>query len=356
MSKLRSGIAGRIALVAFASAAVAMAIVAAGVLVVGAEAFTTLMVEAGESAAHAHEMYDTSVGRILLVAVLIASLASVALALLLSSVLAKPLDELGTAARRIANGDYAARVLREGPEEILTLADSFNQMAEALDDQERLRRDFIANASHELRTPLTNLQGYLEALRDGVLTAETATYQSLWEEADRLVRLARSLDGLAEGDRTGSSHVRNLDLAPILSAAVELVSPALESRNVRVERRWPAVLRAKGDPDHLAQVLGNLLQNAARYTPDGGEVTVAAEIRPHSVLVSVSNTGEPIPEQELGNVFERFYRLEKSRDPARGGAGIGLAIVKQLVEASGGTVGAESSGGHNRFWFTLRAS
>ena len=114
--------------------------------------------------------------------------------------LARPLEEVGGAARRIAEGDYAARVPREGPEEIASLADSFNQMAASLERQEAMRRDFIANAAHELRTPLTNLQGYLEALRDGVITPDRATYESLWEEAERLVRLSRSLDALAEGD------------------------------------------------------------------------------------------------------------------------------------------------------------
>src|SRR5207244_7633768 len=114
--------------------------------------------------------------------------------------------------RRVADGDYAARVPREGPEEIASLADSFNQMAAALAEQERVRRDFITNAAHELRTPLTNLQGYLEALRDGVIDADSATYRSLLEEADRLVRLAHSLDALAADEPGGGPTVREIDL------------------------------------------------------------------------------------------------------------------------------------------------
>jgi signal transduction histidine kinase len=219
-----------------------------------------------------------------------------------------------------------------------------------------MRREFIANAAHELRTPLTNLQGYLEALRDGVISADRETYDSLWEEADRLVRLARSLDALAEGEREDRPARRvELDLAAILEASVELVRPALEARGVALERRWPAALPARGDPDQLAQVLANLLQNAVRYTPDGGRVTVSGEVRPRSVLVGVANTGEQIPAADLARVFERFYRVEKSRDRAHGGAGIGLAIVKGLVEAGGGKVGAESSAAETRFWFSLPA-
>jgi signal transduction histidine kinase len=117
----------------------------------------------------------------------------------------------------------------------------------------------------------------------------------------------------------------------------------------------PAGLRAQANPDHLAQVLANLLQNAVRYTPEGGRVTVTAERLDGRVLVAVTNTGEGIPALELPRVFERFYRVEKSRDRSRGGAGIGLAIVKQLIELGGGRVGADTSGGETRFWFSLPA-
>ena len=165
------GIAVRIALAALVSAGVGLAILAVGVAVVGADVFTALMVEAGDDASHARAMYDESVTVVLIAAVVVAALASIVLAVVLARMLARPLADVGSAARRVAEGDYAARVPREGPEELASLADSFNQMAASLQRQEAMRRDFIANAAHELRTPLTNLQGYLEALRDGVITA-----------------------------------------------------------------------------------------------------------------------------------------------------------------------------------------
>ena len=186
--------------------------------------------------------------------------------------LARPLAEVGGAARRIADGDYAARVPREGPEEIASLADSFNQMAASLERQEAMRRDFIANAAHELRTPLTNLQGYLEALRDGVITADRATYESLWDEAERLVRLSRSLDALAEGDAATAPPRRSSSSTSRRPSGPPSSSPSRRSNGpgcaliVDVPDRLPA----RANPDHLAQVLGNLLSNAARYTPAGG--------------------------------------------------------------------------------------
>jgi signal transduction histidine kinase len=350
------GIAGRIALAAIASAAVGLVILGVGVAVVGAGVFADLMTEAGDSADHARAMYDESVTRVVIAASIVAILASVGLALFLARMLAQPLAEIGAAARRIADGDYAARVPRAGPEEVASLADSFNQMAASLERQEEMRRDFIANAAHELRTPLTNLQGYLEALRDGVIQADAATYESLHEEADRLVRLSRSLDALADGDaETSPPRLVELDLTTVIRSALDLAAPAAERAGLRLAGDLPASLPARGDPDRLAQVLANLLSNAVRYTPTGGEITVSAERRPGAVLVSISNTGDGIPADDLDRVFERFYRVDKSRDRARGGAGIGLAIVKQLVESLGGRVGVESANGLTRFWFSLPA-
>jgi signal transduction histidine kinase len=350
------GIAARIALAALVSAAVGVAIVAIGITVVGGEVFRSLMVEAGDSAEHAQAMYDQSVTTVVVAAVIVAGVASVILAIVLARMLARPIEEVGAAARRVAEGDYAARVPREGPEELVGLADSFNQMAESLERQEMMRRDFIANAAHELRTPLTNLQGYLEALRDGVITADRATYESLWDEAERLVRLSRSLDALAEGDAARTPPaLEELDLAVAIRQALDLAQPGLERASLRLVVDVPETLPATANPDALRQVLGNLISNAARYTPPGGTVTVRAERRPSDLLVSISNTGDGIPPDDLPRVFERFYRVEKSRDRARGGAGIGLAIVKQLVEAGGGRVGAESSDGLTRFWFSLPA-
>ena len=350
------GIATRIALAALASAAVGVAIVAVGITVVGAELFRALMVEAGDSADHAQAMYDESVTTVVIAAVVVAAVASVALAVILARMLARPLAEVGGAARRIAEGDYAARVPREGPEEIASLADSFTQMAASLEQQEVMRRDFIANAAHELRTPLTNLQGYLEALRDGVITADRATYESLWDEAERLVRLSRSLDTLAQGDAAGTAPPSvELDLALAIRTAIDLAQPSLDRAGLRVVTDVPEPLLARANPDSIAQVLGNLISNATRYTPPGGTVTIRAERRPSDLLVSIANTGEGIPPDDLDRVFERFYRVEKSRDRARGGAGIGLAIVRQLVEAGGGRVGAESADGLTRFWFSVPA-
>ncbi|HEX5012964.1 MAG TPA: ATP-binding protein [Candidatus Limnocylindrales bacterium] len=356
MSGRPGGIALRIALAALVVAGVAIAILAVGVITAGGQSFADLMTEHGTDTAASRQMFTDSVGWVVVVAVIVAIVVAAAVAAIIGMRLARPLRDMSHAARRIAAGDYNARIPREGPEEIVSLADSFNQMAEALEEQERMRREFIANAAHELRTPLTNLQGYLEALRDGVIEPDRATFESLWDEAERLVRLSRSLDTLAAGDAGGAATVTDMDLAVAVRSAADLVRPSLVAAGLSLDVDVPASLPARADPDQLAQVLGNLLQNAVRYSSPGGRVGIHAERRPNDVLVAVSNTGDGIPPEDLQHVFERFYRVEKSRDRARGGAGIGLAIVRQLVEAAGGTVGAESRDGLTRFWFSLPAA
>ena len=312
------GIATRIALAALVSAGVGLAILAVGVTVVGADVFRSLMADAGVSADHAQSMYDQSVTQVVIAAVVVAAIASIALAVFLARMLTHPIAEVGAAARRIAEGDYAARVPRDGPEELASLADSFNQMAASLERQEAMRRDFIANAAHELRTPLTNLQGYLEALRDGVITADRATYESLWDEAQRLVRLSNSLEALAEGDAaTARPDVTELDLAAAVRAALDLAQPTLERAGLKLVVDLPERLPARANPDHLAQVLGNLISNAARYTPAGGTVTVRAERRPADLLVSIANTGERIPRR---GPRARLRTLLPGREVARSSA------------------------------------
>ena len=350
------GIAARISLLAILVTAVALGIMAIGVLGVAQSTFKQLMVQAGQSAATAKDMFDHTVVTVFTVAVLVAAVVSVVLASLLALRLARPLDEIARAARRVARGEYDARVQRQGPDEVASLADSFNQMAESLQEQEQMRREFIVNAAHELSTPLTNLQGYLEALRDGVIAPSAEQFQSLHEEVDRLVRLSQSLNTMAQDTAASTGRtLETIDLVLAVRTAVELARPSFDAKRIQLRVHLPDRLPARAQPDQLAQVLANLFQNASRYTPDGGLVTVAAEDRRSDVLVSVSNTGDGIPQQDLPHIFERFYRVEKSRDRARGGAGIGLAIVKQLVEATGGRVGAESQAGVTRFWFSLPA-
>src|SRR3989440_4121779 len=211
------------------------------------------MLEAGESAATARAMFNDSVVPVFLMAAGIAAIVSLLLASLLAIRLARPLDDIARAARRVAGGEYQTRVHRTGPDEVTSLADSFNQMAESLQQQERMRREFIVNAAHELSTPLTNLQGYLEALRDGVIAPSAQQFQSLHEEVDRLVRLSQSLNTLAEVNGASTARTpETIDLVPTVRAAVELARQSFDGKAIRIQLHLPDRLPARAAPDQLA--------------------------------------------------------------------------------------------------------
>ncbi len=352
----RGGIGARIAIAVFVVAALALVIVAIGVLKVGADEFAALMAAAGHSAEEARQMFDQSVSVVMLVAATVASLAAVVVAAVLARRIARPIERLARVAAKTAEGDLLTMAPDEGPAEVRELAHAYNVLVDRLAEQESIRREFVINASHELRTPLTNLQGYLEALRDGVLPPDPATFDSLREEVDRLGRLAASLDLLAGGapDRPIPEDV---DLGALVRAARDVAAAAFQRRSIDVSLAVPEErIGVFARSDELVQVISNLLQNAARYTPGGGSVGVAVAVADGEAIVRITNSGPAIPEADLPRVWERFYRVEKSRDRATGGAGIGLAIVKRLVEDAGGRVGASSEPGRTTFWFALRAA
>src|SRR5438132_1134952 len=318
MSRLR-GLGGRIALAAFAVALTAVGLIAAGILVLAGRLFQELMVAHGESQAAAAAMWNQTVASVFVVAAVVALVVAVVLGLLLGRMISRPLERVGAAARRLAEGDYGARSPRSGSAELASLADSFNQMAEALEQQERERSELVGNFAHELRTPLTNLRGYLEAMRDGVMRPSPEVFDSLREEVERLERLSRSLDALS-GEDTQVATASDLDLGAAVRAATELARPGFEQSglSLRLELAASELPPVRAVPDHLRQVLSNLLQNAQRYTPRGGSVTVSVSADRDTVLVQVTNTGRGNPAGDLHRVFERFYRVDKSRDRSPG--------------------------------------
>jgi signal transduction histidine kinase len=346
------GIATRIVAAALVVVAVVLLVLAFGVMRVGAQAFADLMAAAGESAEHVGAMFTKSVAGVFVVAAVIATLAALIVGSILARRIARPLERLADAAERTAHGDLRATAPVEGPAEVRALANAFNVMVDRLAEQDAVRREFVVNASHELRTPLTNLQGYLEALRDGVLPPDPATFDSLREEVDRLTRLASSLDALAGADDERPMP-EDLDLGALVRSSVELAAPSFARRSISIGSEVAAGLVVHARSDELTQVVANLLQNALRYTPSGGDVRVAVARDGAEAVVRVANSGSEIPAEDLPRVWERFFRVERSRDRASGGAGIGLAIVKRLIEEAGGRVGATSEGGRTTFWFSL---
>jgi signal transduction histidine kinase len=300
----------------------------------------------------------SSVNRSVWWAALLAGLAAVVLSLALSRRILRPVEALTVAARRMETGDLSTRVEVGSQDEIGQLAHAFNAMAEGLEQQERLRRTLASDISHELRTPLANIRGYLEALQEGVVAPSPGVLGSLHEEAMLLNRLVDDLQdlSLAEAGQL-RLETRPVLLAPLVEAAITALTPRAAEKGIALRAALPDDLPpALADPERIGQVLRNLLANALTHTPAGGTVTTTARAaEDRSFLeVTVADSGSGIPAEHLPHVFDRFYRADPSRTRATGGAGLGLAIVRQLVVAHGGEVGAESEPGSGaRFRFTL---
>jgi signal transduction histidine kinase len=309
-----------------------------------------------------------SINRTLLLAAVVAGLAAVFLTVGLSRRILKPVETLTAAARRMEKGDLSQRVEVQSDDEIGELARAFNAMADGLTRLEELRRNMVTDVAHDLRTPLSNIRGYLEALQDGVVDPKREVVDSLHEEAMLLTRLVDDLQELALAE-AGQLKLERRPVAPadLVNRALEAVRAQTAAKGIALLADLPEDLPLVDvDPQRIGQVLGNLLSNALTHTPSGGEVVVAARRCPETsrrvvegargseIEVSVRDTGEGISPEHLPYIFERFYRVDKSRSRATGGTGLGLAIAKQLVEAHGGRIGMESEVGRGtQFTFTL---
>ena len=320
--------------------------------------FMALMEKYHISPTESHHMFVSAVHRYLIWA----SAAAFVLALALSSVLTRrllrPLTDMMSTAQRIAEGDYTGEVPVVSHDEVGRLSEAFNRMSASLRHTEQLRKRMVIDVAHELRTPLTNIRGYLEALADDVVPPSPETLRLLQEETARLASLVEDMMRLARADAARADlHRVEIEAGAALLQMVDGYRGQFEARRVTVtvDQRDRDV-RLSADPEKFSQIVGNLLQNAARYTPEGGALTVSVERLPQEVLFVFSNTGGELKDQDLPFIFERFYRGEKSRSREYGGAGIGLAIVKELVEAHEGHVGAELAAGRVRIWFSMPAT
>ncbi len=267
-------------------------------------------------------------------------------------------ESVNRLAKEMARGNFQVRTRVRRCESDLAqdLGRNINALAESLEHTDRLRRDLVANLAHEIRTPLANLQGYLEALRDGVIEANTESLASVHEEVMRLVRLVDALHQLARAD---ALRQRPLELSPTdLDSLAEQL--ALVARPHAASRGIKLYLDLAGNApmvpvhaDSIAQVMRNLLRNAVQYTEDGGTIRVQTHAGEGVYAFVCLNTGPGVPPEDLPLIFQRFYRTDKARQGVATGVGLGLAIAKELVEAHGGRIGAESKNGWTNIWFEV---
>ena len=290
---------------------------------------------------------------------LAAAAAGILLVSLMSRRILAPVQRLNAAARRLGQGDLSQRVPAAGPRELQDLSRTFNTMAENLQAAEQQRRSLVADVAHELRTPLSNLQGYLEAVQDGLLEADQTTISALRQQTAHLIALVEDLRLLAQAEAgVLQLHRAPTAMAELLGAAVDDFRPRAEGKELRltleVEPDTPLLWL---DQTRIRQIVGNLLENALLHTPAGGGIAVTAgPAEDGGIAVSVRDSGPGIPAAALPYIFDRFYRVDPSRARASGGVGLGLTIARQLARAHGGDLRVESPAGAGAvFTLTLPA-
>lgn len=269
-----------------------------------------------------------------------------------------PFQDVIRLTREMVSGNFSVRanVTATDAFEYQQLVANVNELAASLERTDRLRRELVSNLAHEIRTPLTNLQGYLEALRDGVIEANQEALVSVHEEVMRLVRLVDALHQLARAD---AMRQRPIDRAPadldlMVDQLVRVLRPSAEARRIKLyhdvgARRVFVSVHA----DSIAQVMRNLMRNAVQYAEEGGIIRVQTAVADGVYRFSCLNTGPGISEEDLPFVFNRFFRSERARQGVKTGVGIGLAIAKELIEAHGGRIGAQSKAGWTMVWFDV---
>ncbi len=293
----------------------------------------------------------------LLVAGITAIVAAVGASWYISLRITRPIQKIVNASQYIAEGHYSERLSTHETGELGELTRSFNSMAASLAETEAMRQRLIGDVSHELKTPLASIKGYMEGLQDGVIAPSQDTFRIIRREVDRLQRLVHDLQELS---RAEASQLQ-MDISPqnpirIIKAAADWLQPQFEDKKVSLTVCLSdCSVNVLGDFDRIRQVLLNLLGNALQYTPTGGNVIVFVEQHDKFARFVVRDTGIGLDATDLKCVFQRFYRVDKSRSRAGGGSGIGLTIAQYIIEAHKGRIWVESAGLNtgSTFYFTL---
>lgn len=287
-----------------------------------------------------------SIPRIFLQGVLVIGLFGMGAGIVVSRIMATPITRLAQAANTIGQGNFSHRVTLTGSQEIEQLANSFNQMAADLEQAETVRRNLMADVSHELRTPLTVLEGNLRAALDHVYELDDEELANLYSQTHHLIRLVNDLHELTLAEaRRLPLNIRPTNLMQLVEETLAVFEPLAEEKEVHLAREVPdTAVALEIDDVRIRQVLHNLISNALRHTPAGGEIKLSVDVLTDMIRVRVADTGEGIEPEFVEHVFDRFYRTDRSRSRDTGGTGLGLAIVKAIVEAHGGYVTASSAG------------
>ncbi|MBI4899046.1 MAG: HAMP domain-containing protein [Actinobacteria bacterium] len=338
-------------LVSQIAVSVAMAVTMVVVAVVaGPPLFEAHMREAGQGGPdvllHSEEAFNAAGMLALLIGLAIAATGAILVSALVSRQLRRSLTDLGDAAAQISAGQYDHRMERADSRELAALADSFNTMAARLDSIESSRRRLLTDLAHEIRTPLASMAVCVESLEDGAMEPGPEAWQILGGQIQRISRLADDVGQVSAAEEGRLELLREpTEIEAVVEDAALAAREAYERKQVKLTTRTSSSTQAVAmDRARIEQVLANLLSNALRHTPSGGQVTMSVLETPAQVTIQVTDTGEGIGAEHLPHIFERFYRADNARDRDSGGTGVGLAISRAIVEAHGGRLSAASDG------------
>ena len=299
------------------------------------------------------EEFGSALARPIIQAAFVGLVSAAFLAVIVSRTIARPLLHIADASRAVAAGDYNQKVPVNGPPEVRTLAEAFNQMTQEVQASQKAQQDFMVNVSHDLKTPLTSIQGYSQAIMDGATPDPVQSASIIYEEATRLNRMVAEITDLARlQDGQLAMNRVDLDVSQIVQAIGQRLTIVAEKKEIGLQVDAEPMPPVHGDGDRLAQVITNLISNAIKYTPRGGRVRVKTQINNGGVEVIVSDSGIGLSKEDLPRIFERFYQVDKARGPRRG-TGLGLAITREIVQAHGGTISATSAGKNHGSIFTV---
>ncbi|NMB97685.1 MAG: cell wall metabolism sensor histidine kinase WalK [Clostridiaceae bacterium] len=300
----------------------------------------------------------TTVYRFFIISIMVSILISTFLVYFFSRRITKPLKEIRDAAKVISAGEFDRRLSIDSQDEIGELATSFNQMAAALEKLEEMRRGFIANVSHELRTPMTSIKGFIEGILDNVIPHEKHKeyLEIVRNEVARLNRLVNDLLDLAKME-SGEVKVvySNFNINELIRRCIIKLESIITEKGLEVIANFDEDTLVSADIDSIERVLINLMHNAVKFTPEGGIIGVNTEIKSDKVIVSIADSGIGIEKEDLDRIWERFYKVDKSRSLDTIGTGLGLSIVKNIIMEHGEEIWVESEAGKGTtFYFTLK--
>lgn len=291
-----------------------------------------------------YDYFKNNVYKAIIFSALIVIFIVTILSFILSRKISDPLIKIKNAALEVSQGNYKQSVEIKGNDELSELSKAFNLMSKKLLKLEKIRKESASDLAHELRTPLTTIKGYLEAIEDGKLEANSESIKEMQEETERMTHLIEKLNEFADAqNKIFNFEKENLDLSELIKRVINQQQKAIDKKNITLEINLAQNLNYRGDKDSLVQIFNNILENAVKYNKENGKIMVESYKNKNEIKIAVKDTGIGINKKDLPFIYERFYRADKSRNSNNQGSGIGLAVVKELVEAHQGEIKVKSS-------------